>query len=55
MLYHNFPEEKILLVAHSNQALNDLFQKIVQLDISEHYLLRPAERQGCVGGVQGVV
>lgn len=40
LLYHNFPEEKILLVAHSNQALNDLFQKIVQLDISEHYLLR---------------
>eukprot|EP00742_Colponemidia_sp_Colp-10_P003252 GILJ01003462.1.p1 GENE.GILJ01003462.1~~GILJ01003462.1.p1 ORF type:complete len:1476 (+),score=301.52 GILJ01003462.1:977-5404(+) len=40
LLYHNFPEQRILLVTHSNQALNDLFQKIMQLDISERYLLR---------------
>ena len=32
LLYHNFPEERILLVAHSNQALNQLFQKIIALD-----------------------
>merc|ERR1719224_161053 len=40
LLYHNFPEEKMVLVAHSNQALNDLFEKIVALDIPERYLLR---------------
>ena len=40
LLYHNFPEEKILLVAHSNQALNQLFQKIIALDIDGRHLLR---------------
>ncbi|CEM26013.1 unnamed protein product [Vitrella brassicaformis CCMP3155] len=40
LLYHNFPNERTLLVAHSNQALNDLFEKIVALDIDERYLLR---------------
>ena len=39
-LYHNFPKERILLVAHSNQALNQLFQKIIALDIDERHLLR---------------
>lgn len=39
-LYHNFPHERILLVAHSNQALNQLFQKIVALDIDQRHLLR---------------
>eukprot|EP01071_Lankesteria_metandrocarpae_P005629 Lankesteria_metandrocarpae@DN4072_c0_g1_i1.p1 len=40
LLHHNFPEQKILIVAHSNLALNDLFEKIVCLDIEERYLLR---------------
>ena len=40
LLFHNFPDQKIVLVAHSNQALNDLFEKIVALDIPERYLLR---------------
>ncbi|KKY17486.1 putative dead helicase superfamily protein [Phaeomoniella chlamydospora] len=40
LLYHNFPEERILLVAHSNQALNQLFQKITALDIDARHLLR---------------
>jgi len=40
LLFHNFPDQKIVLVAHSNQALNDLFTKIVALDIPERYLLR---------------
>mmetsp|Transcript_116029 Transcript_116029/g.248051 ORF Transcript_116029/g.248051 Transcript_116029/m.248051 type:complete len:1554 (+) Transcript_116029:41-4702(+) len=40
LLFHNFPDQKIILVAHSNQALNDLFEKIVALDIPERYLLR---------------
>lgn len=40
ILYHNFPQERILLVAHSNQALNQLFQKIIALDIDPQHLLR---------------
>ncbi|GAB1214986.1 hypothetical protein ATERTT37_004168 [Aspergillus terreus] len=39
-IYHDFPSERTLLVAHSNQALNQLFQKIVALDIDERHLLR---------------
>ncbi|ODA77136.1 hypothetical protein RJ55_07655 [Drechmeria coniospora] len=39
-IYHNFPEQKTLLLAHSNQALNQLFAKIVALDIDERHLLR---------------
>ncbi|KAJ5622119.1 CWF11 family [Penicillium herquei] len=39
-LYHNFPKERTLLIAHSNQALNQLFQKIIALDIDERHLLR---------------
>jgi intron-binding protein aquarius len=39
-LYHNFPNERMLLVTHSNHALNDLFEKIMERDIPERYLLR---------------
>ncbi|CAH0020194.1 unnamed protein product [Clonostachys rhizophaga] len=39
-IYHNFPEQKTLVVAHSNQALNQIFAKIVALDIDERHLLR---------------
>ncbi|PKS06800.1 hypothetical protein jhhlp_006875 [Lomentospora prolificans] len=39
-IYHNFPDQKTLLIAHSNQALNQLFAKIVALDIDERHLLR---------------
>lgn len=39
-IYHDFPSERTLLVAHSNQALNQLFQKIMALDIDERHLLR---------------
>ncbi|RKF57071.1 Intron-binding protein aquarius [Golovinomyces cichoracearum] len=39
-IYHNFPEQRTLLIAHSNQALNQLFQKIVALDIDPRHLLR---------------
>ena len=28
-LYHNFPNQRTLLVTHSNHALNDLFEKIM--------------------------
>lgn len=39
-IYHNFPQQRTLLVAHSNQSLNQLFQKITALDIDERHLLR---------------
>ncbi|XP_076822195.1 RNA helicase aquarius-like [Clavelina lepadiformis] len=39
-LYHNFPHQRTLIVTHSNQALNQLFEKIMQLDIDERHLLR---------------
>lgn len=39
-LYHNNPMEKTLLVTHSNQALNHLFEKLINLDIDERHLLR---------------
>lgn len=39
-IYHNFPNQRTLLIAHSNQTLNQLFQKIVALDIDERHLLR---------------
>lgn len=39
-LYHNFPNEKILLVTHSNAALNDMFEKLVSRDVDSRHLLR---------------
>jgi intron-binding protein aquarius len=39
-LYHNFPDQRTLIVTHSNQALNQLFEKIMALDIDERHLLR---------------
>uniref|UniRef100_H2ZD58 Intron-binding protein aquarius n=1 Tax=Ciona savignyi TaxID=51511 RepID=H2ZD58_CIOSA len=45
-LYHNFPEQRTLIVTHSNQALNQLFEKIMQLDIDERHLLRLGHGEG---------
>lgn len=39
-IYHDFPQQRTVLIAHSNQALNQLFQKIINLDIDERHLLR---------------
>ena len=39
-IYHDFPAQRTLLIAHSNQALNQLFQKIMLLDIDQRHLLR---------------
>ncbi|KAI6217229.1 hypothetical protein M3Y99_01779400 [Aphelenchoides fujianensis] len=39
-IYHNWPEERTLIVTHSNQALNQLFEKIIALDVDERHLLR---------------
>eukprot|EP01116_Phalansterium_solitarium_P021731 TRINITY_DN6889_c0_g2_i1.p1 TRINITY_DN6889_c0_g2~~TRINITY_DN6889_c0_g2_i1.p1 ORF type:complete len:1438 (-),score=611.74 TRINITY_DN6889_c0_g2_i1:257-4549(-) len=38
--YHNFPNQRTLIVTHSNMALNQLFEKIMALDIHERHLLR---------------
>lgn len=40
LLYHNFPDQRILLITRSNQALNDIFTKISHLNIDEKHLLR---------------
>lgn len=39
-IYHNYPDQRTLIVTHSNQALNQLFEKIMALDIDERHLLR---------------
>ena len=36
----NHPTQKILLVTHSNAALNDLFEKIMERDVAPRHLLR---------------
>lgn len=40
VLYHNCPTQRTLLITHSNQALNDLFEKLMQRDVPARYLLR---------------
>ena len=37
---HNEPSQRVLLVTHSNHALNDLFEKVMERDVDERYLLR---------------
>ncbi|KAF3307750.1 hypothetical protein TWF173_002362 [Orbilia oligospora] len=39
-LYLNFPNERTLVIAHSNQSLNQIFQKLEERDIDERHLLR---------------
>lgn len=39
-IYHNHPNQRTIIVTHSNQALNQLFEKIMALDIDERHLLR---------------
>jgi intron-binding protein aquarius len=39
-LYHSFPEQRTLIITHANQALNDIFEKIMVRDVDERYLLR---------------
>lgn len=40
VLYHSNPEQRTLIVTHSNQALNQIFGKMIELDVQEHHLLR---------------
>lgn len=49
LLYHNYPEQRILVIAHSNQALNHIFQKIAKLDIDPRHLLRLGHSQDDLG------
>jgi intron-binding protein aquarius len=38
-LYHNFPTQRILIVTHSNRALNELFEKVLKVEfILTHHL-----------------
>ena len=39
-LYHNEPGQRTLLITHSNAALNDLFEKLLQRDVPARYMLR---------------
>lgn len=39
-IYHNFPDQRTVIVTHSNQALNQIFEKLIKLDIDERHLLR---------------
>lgn len=39
-LYHNHPEQHTLIVTHSNQALNQIFSKITDLDVDPRHLVR---------------
>lgn len=39
-LYHSYPDQRTLIVTHSNQALNQIFGKMIELDVQEHHLLR---------------
>jgi hypothetical protein len=38
VLYHNCPTQRTLLITHSNQALNDLFEKIMQVGTPLYYV-----------------
>jgi intron-binding protein aquarius len=37
-LYHNFPTQRIVVVARSNRALNNLFEKILMVGLVLHFL-----------------
>lgn len=36
VLYHNCPSQRTLIITHSNQALNDLFEKIMEVSFHNH-------------------
>ena len=39
-LVHTFPAQRVLVVTHSNQALNDVFDKLTLRHVDERYMLR---------------
>lgn len=45
-LYHTYPDQRTLIVTHSNQALNQIFEKMIELDVKEHHLIRMGHGEG---------
>ena len=41
VLYHNCPSQRTLIITHSNQALNDLFEKIMQVPLQDDNFALP--------------
>eukprot|EP00967_Tisochrysis_lutea_P087284 scaffold123404_cov23-Tisochrysis_lutea.AAC.1 len=39
-IVHTFPRQRTLIITHSNQALNDIFEKLLLRDVDERHLLR---------------
>ena len=39
-LAHAYPSQRTLIITHSNQALNDVFEKLLLRDLDERYMLR---------------
>ncbi|GAN09003.1 intron-binding protein aquarius [Mucor ambiguus] len=39
-LYRNHPEQHTLIVTHSNQALNQIFSKLIELDVDPRHVVR---------------
>lgn len=39
-LYRNHPEQHTLIVTHSNQALNQIFGKLIELDVDPRHVVR---------------
>ena len=37
VLYHNCPSQRTLIINHSNQALNGLLEKIMQVGMGYHF------------------
>jgi intron-binding protein aquarius len=49
-LYHNFPKQKIVVCAHSNAALNDIFEKIREKGVNPGHLLRLGSGEKSLAG-----
>ena len=47
-IYHNFPEQRTVIVTHSNQALNQLFEKIMVSYKNIAYILMLTYKDICV-------
>ena len=53
VLYHNCPGQRTLLITHSNQALNDLFEKILERDVPARWVQLFCLH--CYGGFYAVI
>ena len=50
-VHHTFPTQRTLIITHSNQALNDVFEKLLLRDIDERYAATFAPALALPGGV----